>query len=430
MKGVINFLLIFSFIPTFHIHLSIFHIEARRCRELSPSVIKMRKALIELGYEENLDKIQNGILELFPELEKINRLPTSMDKVVALLEAISKKIEYASFFVSRIPGFYSYNFSVVDLNEILKFKRANCLGCVQLFYVLGTACGLKIKMLSVDLIREKETATEGGFHIVSLIELDDGNCMIVDPASTPLLITEPFKWRKVFERRGNIWLLKKPSNLPYDLIQVLDPMEVIACRYKDMADKLLTEGNLKEAEQYLKRALEIAPMCEEVYIGLAMLHLYKGEADKVLHYYNKLLEINPYNYTGLTNRANLYITLGDLEKARADLTKAYQINPDFIFIYLNRGIIYFKQRRIKEALNEVEKGIKLMEDVEQKLPHIYFLKAILKFELGEQDEALALLRYGKSLQPNIDSSRLIRDIMALLGLPQQKREELLALFSA
>ncbi len=66
-----------------------------------------------------------------------------------------------------------------ELPEVVQTKNACCLGFSQLFYVLGTSIGLRVKVISVP-----ETASgplpQGVGHVACLLELTDGSAMIVD----------------------------------------------------------------------------------------------------------------------------------------------------------------------------------------------------------------------------------------------------------
>ena len=108
-------------------------------------------------------------------------------------------------------------------------------------------------------------------------------------------------------------------------------------------------GNLKDAELYTRKAIEINP-------GFAVAHLNLGRIlkdlgnlkDAELHT-RKAIEINPNFAMAHLNLGGILKDLGNLKDAELHTRKAIKINPDFPDSYLNLGGILRNLGKLKDA---------------------------------------------------------------------------------
>ena len=100
-----------------------------------------------------------------------------------------------------------------ELPEVVQTKNACCLGFSQLFYVLGTSIGLRVKVISVP-----ETASgplpQGVGHVACLLELTDGSAMIVDLMGclgSKDCVTSRFQFERTYCQMESYWELRQQT---------------------------------------------------------------------------------------------------------------------------------------------------------------------------------------------------------------------------
>lgn len=82
-----------------------------------------------------------------------------------------------------------------------------------------------------------------------------------------------------------------------------------------------------KAEAQFTRALELAEEKPEAKIGLANVHLVKGELDQAIVLLEEVLEVNPEMREALFALGRAYLTAGEVDKAEATLERFLETDP-------------------------------------------------------------------------------------------------------
>ena len=136
------------------------------------------------------------------------------------------------------------------------------------------------------------------------------------------------------------------------------------------------QGNLYEAEECFKSALETDPNNSEILNDLGVVYFKKGDLKKAEYYFSMALKKNHLNLDALQNLADLYETTGENFKSITYLQKILGITGDETKL-LNRLAALFKQtgyesraiKTLKESLRvdvNQDEVKKLIHDLEQK----------------------------------------------------------------
>ncbi|UCD94240.1 MAG: protein kinase, partial [Candidatus Zixiibacteriota bacterium] len=137
----------------------------------------------------------------------------------------------------------------------------------------------------------------------------------------------------------------------------LDPLSVVIV--VNLASKKRSARNFTEAEELMKRAIEIEPNRALTYVIHARGLRQVGRLDEAAEQFMKALEVDPdYNqaYIGLAYTYNLR---GDFEQALWAANKAIELAPDAANPYDTRGEIYAMNGRLTEAIADFQKAIAL-----------------------------------------------------------------------
>ncbi|MCK4817323.1 tetratricopeptide repeat protein, partial [bacterium] len=165
-------------------------------------------------------------------------------------ESIARKVS------QRIRKEISRKEKVFDLADAIKHKQANCLGCSQLFYLLGNCVGLAVQVIHVEELKAG--------HMASIVGLPDATTMMVD-LTFGRIMSKPFKFEKEFSKVGHYWELKNKNN-PLGIhrrIQRWNKNELIAAIYNSrrVHYKMLREYH--KAIYAYNKAIELNPKYAE-----------------------------------------------------------------------------------------------------------------------------------------------------------------------
>lgn len=122
-------------------------------------------------------------------------------------------------------------------------------------------------------------------------------------------------------------------------------------------------GHILEAKADEQRAGELfaVPTIEsepsdDGRLKLAQAHMRKGEHQKVIELLSQSLQDDKDNFVALMNRGNAYTALRKYDEALQDLDRAVRLKPDFAASYHNRGLAFYGLGRTEEGNTDMKKG--------------------------------------------------------------------------
>ncbi len=240
-----------------------------------------------------------------------------------------------------IQGWVTPDQTTFDLTEVMRKRGANCLGCTQMFFVLGGAAGLAVTPVSVLEFRRPGLDPHGFRHVCCLVTLGDGTTLMVNPAA-PVFVSRPFVFDEVYVRSGNYYRLRDPAN-PLDLyrrIQLLDPQGLAAHVHNSRGAVLAARNRTEEALAQYREALILNPLFAETWNNRAVALSRSGDPNRALSSYSRALALDADYAEAYYNRANAYGKLGQYRKAIDDYSRAIQQRPEMDQAYANRALCY------------------------------------------------------------------------------------------
>ena len=177
--------------------------------------------------------------------------------------------------------------------------------------------------------------------------------------------------------------------------------------------------DLKAAERYLLKSLELLPM-PNVWSDLATLYHSKFQLEKAEVAIKKAIaltqENNAYHYAHL---ANIQAKAGKIKDAVTNYRQALSLNPNWPEVYNNIGELLLGMNDLFGA----ETAFRTAISQNDKLEHPHQNLGITLFNVGRQEEALACFSTAANLNP---SSLIVRSnkIMMMTYLPTVTEKQL------
>ncbi len=152
---------------------------------------------------------------------------------------------------------------------------------------------------------------------------------------------------------------------------------------------LSLDENLLAADYY-RRALELDPSREDVYLHLATTLARSGSAADAQEVLSILVERWPGSFMGHYYRARLYREMGELDASEDSLLRVLELEPSFESGYQELGEIYLARQKGTEAVELFRKALKLLP-ASSVLRHLLARSLIAQGEYGGASEQLQLL---------------------------------------
>ena len=271
---------------------------------------------------------------------------TEQDITKKLCRKIQKEIRYGDKFF--------------DLADVTKYRKAQCLGYSQLFYILGSEVGLSVTPINVAEFQTADPLPVGFAHISCMVNLTDSSTIMLD-LTPPSFISEPFIMEKYFTKIGSYLMLKNADNFLniHRKIQLLDENGLIAHIYNSRGVLCASINQLEQALVHYNRAVELNPDSAEAYNNRGITHRLMGQVKEAITDYNRAIALNPNFAEAFNNRGTAYGSLSMFDLAVSDYNHALELNPLFTQAYYNRGIIYDKSGRLESAISDYDSAIAL-----------------------------------------------------------------------
>ena len=125
------------------------------------------------------------------------------------------------------------------------------------------------------------------------------------------------------------------------------------------AQSLLQKGQPRDAENTLRKAIDMAPTRGELYMLRSRARDSSGKFDAALEDANKYIELEPNDPYAYLNRSRIYISQDKTEAALADANKAIELDPKEPDGYYRRSDIYRDMGKDAEAKADEAKATEL-----------------------------------------------------------------------
>jgi len=156
--------------------------------------------------------------------------------------------------------------------------------------------------------------------------------------------------------------------------------------YIELGRNYQEQGKFKEAEDMLKKAIEINPNDDEAYIEIGCIYHEEGRFEEAEDMFKIVIEINSGNYEAHTELGWIYWEEDRFKEAEDILKKAIEINPNDDEAYVGLGRVYWEEYRLKEAEDMLKKAIEINpndDEIYTLLIHIYHEQGVSDKEIEE-----------------------------------------------
>ena len=311
-----------------------------------------------------------------------------------------------------------------ELDDVIKYKKAVCLGYSQLFYIVANSIGLSTKPIFVKELRSGVrlgVTVLDEAHITCIVSLTNGKKVMVELVTIGSFVSNSFFLERQFENVNNYWQLKDKTN-PLKLhqkIRIVDKQGLIVSRYNNRGMEYTKLGQDTQAIFEYVKAIRLNPAFAEVYFNRGNAYRNLDQHAKAILDYNKAIELDRDFVAAYINRGVSYRRLHQYDKSIADYNKAITLNPEEASVYVNRAGVYIDLNEPLKALSDCSKAIEL----NSQLGEAYYQRAICYAELRKFKEAKEDLCDAIAWNP--DFTELVKQVRNSYGLALSD-EEILA----
>jgi tetratricopeptide (TPR) repeat protein len=129
--------------------------------------------------------------------------------------------------------------------------------------------------------------------------------------------------------------------------------------YAGLGRFYLEHGNSPQAGDLFSKAIELNPKNDDAYAGLGRFYLEHGNSPQAGDLFSKAIELNPKNNDARVGLGRLYLEQGKFSQAEDTFKKAIEMNSADDHAYFELGSLYRKQVKQSEAENAFKKAIEL-----------------------------------------------------------------------
>jgi tetratricopeptide (TPR) repeat protein len=269
-------------------------------------------------------------------------------------------------------------------------RRGNCLSFTMLFVALAREAGLDARYQMVEV----PPTWAGNLELVMLS--NHINARVKTHREPDYLVDFNF-----VELKGN-----------YPIRAVSDDY-ALALFYSNRGVEAMNAGRPETAFVYLQKAVGIYPGLPGPWINLGVLFSKRGLHEHAESAYLEALQHDARNPSALNNLANLHRSNGDFALADEYAARARRHqtrNPYYHFSVANAAYL---DDRPKQALDSLDKAIKLKKDEHQ----FYFLQGLVLIELDDTQAARASFGRAQALAEPLEVKRHYASRIAALGNP-------------
>ncbi len=259
-------------------------------------------------------------------------------------------------------------------------------------------------ILNVDILSQKNYATDEGFGLILELKVDVDNSIMNN------------RVKQIQEDRT---LIDKYSELKKREKELLERIEKLEKQSKDLA-KMPSAGKQEKKNKLrndLDEAIQAIPAVEWNKKAIALWEKGKyNDPEKAMEYLSESIRIDAYNPVSYNNRGVAYYNLGRRQPAIDDFNHALLLDNNYADAYNNRGVAYFEMHQYHQAINDYNEVIRLTpQRVDAFLNRAAANKNLWQYQRFLEDLQNALL-----IDPNL-SQKPNSQISACLELNELER---------
>ena len=328
---------------------------------------------------------EDHLLAITPEMQRfaeeaVAGASTPRGKVRALLEAIIDPARLGLRFAED---------ATYGAAEVFERRRADCLSFTALFVALSRHVGLDAKFNEVDVPPVWDLSDSGTLiryrHMNALIRLGPEHWQVVD--ILPEDYDSSFPQRPVSDR------------------------EALAQYYNNLAVQFLLQDRLREAQQHLVRAIELAPRTSHLWGNLGSTYRRAGEAHAAKLAYVKAMRLDPEDETAIKNAARALAADGDTRLARALAHRMTQVQRRNPYDRYREGLEALAEGRYESALRHARAAIRLYAREHR----FHYLLGLVHERLGNTEAARESFERAIELASGERAQRYQRRLETLLS---------------
>jgi tetratricopeptide (TPR) repeat protein len=166
---------------------------------------------------------------------------------------------------------------------------------------------------------------------------------------------------------------------------------------KFKAKTLLVFGLRAQAHEVFQEILEINPVDPLALNSLAYEELNNRRLVQALSYFERALAQTPHNANAHFNVGFVCEELGRSQEAEIAFKAALQLDEKLDRAWYGLGLVLVRQRRLKESLEAFKRNTEL----QSMSPFAWYQMARVHMELGQPEEAFAVIRHLKGFEPKV-----------------------------
>ncbi|MEO1259415.1 MAG: tetratricopeptide repeat protein [Bacteroidota bacterium] len=152
--------------------------------------------------------------------------------------------------------------------------------------------------------------------------------------------------------------------------------------------------DIEAAEKYFNEAILLKSDLTTAYFDRALLRKTAGDAEGAISDYDRIIKMRGDNYLeAFLNRGLTRKMLGDFNGALSDINKAIQNYPEDAMLYKNRGNLYFMFNQPRQAIEDYNNAIELNPD----LAAAYFNRGLAHFIIQDTQKGCKDLNKAASM---------------------------------
>lgn len=240
-------------------------------------------------------------------------------------------------------------------------------------------------ILTVNILSQKNYATDEGFGIILELKIDVDNSVMNN---------------RVRQIQEDGILIEKYSELKKREKELLDRIEKLQKQSKNLAKNAPADKHEKNKKlnKDLDEAIQALPAGEWNKKALALWEKGKyTDPEKAIEYLSESIRMDAHNPISYNNRGVAYYNIGRREQAIDDFNHALLLDGKYADAYNNRGDAYFEMRNYNKAINDYNEVIRLKpRNVEAFLDRAAAHKKVWQYRFFLEDLQNALL-----IDPNL-----------------------------